>query len=145
VGEAQICDGMNNLLSFTASYCKIVNCLVIELYTLRCQINIPPFIDLSIFFQPPDLFRTPSFINFMETDSLYKPPFYFFSLLVLFTLNFHGKIAYCCIHFSFILYDSLFLFFPSLDEFKAPSQIPTPLYFDHPFIKFRNFFQRPVY
>jgi len=49
-----------------------------------------------------------------------NPLFPFISLLVLFMPNFHGKIAYCCIYFSFMLYDNLFLVLSSLHKHLKP-------------------------
>ena len=48
-------------------YCHVVHLSIVVFKgithhyycTLRCQINTPPLINFSIFFQPPDLIRTP--------------------------------------------------------------------------------------
>ena len=84
------------------------------LHSLRCQINVPPLINFSIFFQPPDLIKPPRLLMLRKLTFFTNPSFHFLSLLVLFTPDFHSKIAYCCIYLSFMLYDNLFLFFPSL-------------------------------
>jgi len=86
---------------------------------LRCQINVPPLINFSIFSNPQTLLGPP-FINFKEIAFFTNASFHFLSLLVLFTPNFHGKIAYCCIYFSFMLFDNLLLFFPSLYNYLRP-------------------------
>jgi len=74
----------------------------------------PSLINFSIFLQPPDLIRTPRLLILRRLTIFTNPSFHFLSVLVLFTPNFHGKIAYCCIYFSFMLYGNLFLFFLSL-------------------------------
>ena len=66
------------------------------------------------FFQPPDLISTSRLLILGTLTFFTNPLFYFLSLLVLLTPNFHGKIAYSCIYFSFMLYDNLLLFFSSL-------------------------------
>ena len=97
--------------------------------TLRCQINDPPLINFSIFPASRTLLGPP-FITFKEIDSLYKPLISF--LLVEFTPNFHGKMAYSCKYFSSMRYDNLFLFFPSLYNHLKPflKFQPPPVYFD---------------
>ena len=67
--------------------------------------------------------------------------FHFPSLLVLFTPNFHVRIACFCIYFSFMLYDSLFVLFPSLyNHVNSLLKFRPTEYFDPPSINFRNFF-----
>ena len=117
--------------------------------TLRCQVNVPPrSLIFGYFPTPTDLIRTPRLLILGKSTLFTNLSFHFLSLLVQFTPNFHGKIAYCCIYFSFMLYDNLFLFLPSLYNHVKPSlkfQPPPPVYFDLPFIKFRNFSNPPVY
>ena len=101
--------------------------------TLRCQkIHVPPLIiKFWIFSNPPDLTMTPRLLILRKLTFFIKPYFHFLSLLVLFTPDFHGKIAYCCIYFSFMLYDNLFLFFPTLhNPVKRFLKFQPPLYFD---------------
>ena len=94
-------------------------------FTLRCQIKRPPLINFSIFFQPPGPHKDPPRLLMLRNLTVStNPSFHFLSLLVLFTPNFHGKIAYCCIHFSFMLYDNLFFFSSLYNNLK-------------PFLKFR--------
>ena len=69
--------------------------------------------NFSICSNPPDLIKTPRLLILRKLTFSTNPSCHFLSLLVLFTPNFHGKIAYCCIYFSFMLYDNLFLFFSS--------------------------------
>ena len=66
------------------------------------------------FFQPPELIRNPRLIMLWKMPFFTNPLFHFLSLLVVFTPHFYGKIAYCCIYFSFILHENLLLFFLSL-------------------------------
>ena len=65
------------------------------------------------FFQPPDLIRTPSLNNCKEIDFFTNPSFHFLSFLVLFTPTIQGKMECFCVKCSSMLYDNLFLFFPS--------------------------------
>ena len=98
------------------------------------------------FFPTPWTLLGPSRLLILRKLTFFKnPSSYFFSLLVTFTLNFHGKIAYCCIYFSFILYDNLYLFLPSLyNQLKPSLKFRPPVYFDFPlFIKFRDFSDHP--
>ena len=101
----------------------------------------PPLINFSIFFQPPGPYKDPRLLILRKLTFSTNPSFHFLSLLVLFTANFHGKVAYCCIYFSFILYDNLFLFFSSSYNHIKPvlKFRPPSIYFDPPFIKFWSF------
>ena len=107
---------------------------ITHVYTLKCQINSPPpLINFSIFFQPPDLIRTPRLLILGKLTFITILSFHFLSSFVVFTPNFHGKIACFCIYFSFLLYDNLFLLFPSfynhvnsLLKFRLPPFILTP-------------------
>ena len=94
----------------------------------------PPRLLIFKFFQSPGPYFDPPFINFKEIDFFYKSSFHFLSLLVLVTLNFHGKMAYCCIYVSFMLYNDLFLFFSSLYKQSKPflKFRPPPVYFNTP-------------
>jgi len=108
----------------------------------RFQINVPPLIKFSIFFQPSDLVRTTRLLILGKSTFFTNPSIHFLSLLVLSTPNFHSKIAYCCIYFSFMLYDKLFLFFPSLyNHLSLFLNYHSPFILTHPFIKFWNFFR----
>jgi len=76
----------------------------------------PTFTNFSFFPTPQTILGSPCLsILRTLTSSLH-----FLSLLVLFISNFDAKMVYCCIYFSFILYDNLFLFFPSLHNQFTP-------------------------
>jgi len=75
----------------------------------------------------------PPFITFEELYFFMNLWFHSISLLVQFTPNIQGKIKCFCIHFSPMLYDHLFLLFPSLYnhlrpflKFRLPPFIWTP-------------------
>ena len=128
----------------TGYYCSSVSGLILTFHhisgscssfcTFRCQINASSLLIFRSVSNLPDLIRTP-FINFKEIDFFTNSLLHFFSWLVLFTPNFQGKIACFCIYFSFMLYDNLLLFFPSLYNHLKPFLILRPL----PVIKARNF------
>ena len=104
-------------------------------HTLRCQINVPPAYYFFDFCPTPwSLLGLPRLLILRKLTFFTNPSFHFLSLLVLFTPNFHGKIACFCIYFDIMLYDNLFLFFPSLYnhlrpflKFQPPPFILTPL------------------
>ena len=108
----------------------------------------PPLINFSIFTNPRILLGPPrllilrkSTFNFFTNSS-----FHFLSLLAKFTPNFHGKPACLCIYFSSLLYDNLFLFFPSLyNHLKPFLKFRPPVYFDPRLLHFRLFSDPPVY
>jgi len=87
--------------------------------TFRCQINVSPLVNFSIFSQPPGPYLPP-FINFTEIDFFTYPSFDVLSLLVLFTPNIQEKIAFFRTHFNFMLFDNQFSFFPSLYNHLKP-------------------------
>ena len=82
----------------------------------------PSWLLIFQFFSNPsqDLARTPRLLILRKLTFFTNPSFHFLSLLVLYTQNFQCKIACFCICFSFILYDNLFLFFPSLYSYLKP-------------------------
>jgi len=112
----------------------------------NAQWTSPRFLIFRFFSNPPDPLGPPVYWFFKEVDFCKNSSFHFLSLLVLFTPNFHGKITCFCIYFSFMLYDNLLLFFPSLCSHVMsllkfrPSRLVWP-----PFIKIRNFFWPHVY
>jgi len=60
------------------------------------------------------------FIDFVENDPLYKLLILFFVISSTIYSYFSKQIACFCICFSFILYDNLFMFFPSLCNHFEP-------------------------
>ena len=75
----------------------------------------PPCLLIFQFFSsPPDLIGTPYLLLLRKLTFFTNPSFYFLSLLVLFTPNFHSKIAGFCLYFSFMLHDNLSLLLPIL-------------------------------
>ena len=82
----------------------------------------------------------PAFINVKDIDFFTRPSFHVLSLLVLFTPNFHGRIVYCCIYFSIMLYDNLFLFFPALYNHLKPFLKIRPFVY-----YFSEFFPTPLF
>ena len=98
----------------------------------------PRLLTFQFLSNPPDLIRTPRLLILRKLTSSTNPSFHFLSLLVLFKLNFHGKIAYCYM-FSFMLYDNLFLFFSSLHnhlklflKFRPPRLLTFGVFSDPP-------------
>ena len=100
----------------------------------------------QLFSNPPDLIRTPRLLILRTLTFFTNSSFHFLSLLVLFTPNFHSKIACFCTYFSFMLYDNLPLFFPSLCSLVMSLlkfRTPPPFILTHPFIKFQIIFRPP--
>ena len=93
----------------------------------------PPCLLIFEFFPTPRTLLGPPFINFKEIEFIAGLLCYFFSLLVLFTPNFQGKLTCFCIYFS-----SRILTPPIYFE-------PPPIYFEPlpRFFKFQKFFQPP--
>ena len=63
------------------------------------------------------LLKLPHFLFFLCWGFVIGPmafPQHYILKKILFTPNCHRKIAYCCMCSSFMFYDNLFLFFPSL-------------------------------
>ena len=105
----------------------------------------PPLINFLIFFQPPTPYKNPPLINCKEIDSIYKHiiSFPFFISTIYTHISWQNSILLYI--FSMMLYDNLFLFFPSLYnhlksflKFQPPSILNLPL-----FITFQNFFRPP--
>ena len=85
------------------------------------------------------LLRSPRLLISKKLTFFTNPSFHFLSFSVLLTPNFPGKIAYCCIYLSFILYDNLFLFFPSLyHHLNHLLEFQPHIYSDPPLLHFRN-------
>jgi len=78
----------------------------------------PYYLIIFSFFSNPRTLLGALFINSKEIDFSTNPLFHFISLLALFKLCFHGKIACICIYSSFALYNNLLLFFPSLHSYS---------------------------
>ena len=119
--------------------------MVLKALTLRCQINIPMLINFSIYFQPPDIIRTPRLLILRTLTLFTNPSFHSLSLLVLFTPNFHGKL-YFCIYFRLCFMTTRFCSFHPCIIIYSPLLNSNP----PPFIKFRNFsnslsIRTPVY
>ena len=112
--------------------------------TLRCQINASPrLLIFWIFSNLLDFIRTPRLLS-LRTLTIYTNPSFPFFVSTIYA-NFNGKIAYCSIYLSFMLYDNLFLFFPSLHNHLKPflKFRPSPRLLEPSFIKFWNLF-RPL-
>ena len=89
--------------------------------TIRCQINVLPCLSIFQFFATSqDFIRSPHLLILRKLTFCTNPSFHFLSFLVLSTPNLHGKIAYCCIHSSFVPNDNLFLFFSPLYNHVKP-------------------------
>ena len=103
-----------NLTMWSAFSHSYSSCIIATVFLLLCLYSQvpdkrpPPRLLIFYSFPTPRILLGPS-MNFKEID-LFLQAVHFLSLLVLFTPNFHGKIAYCCIYFSVMLYDNpLFL------------------------------------
>ena len=101
---------------------------------------------------PPDLIRIPRLLILRKLTFITNYLYLFLSFFVLFMRNFHGKIACFCIYFSFMPYNSLFLFLPPLYNQPTPflKFLPPRLFSPPQFIEFRNFsdplsIRTPVY
>ena len=88
--------------------------------TLRCQIHIPLFITFSIFSNLLDVIRTPPIYWSYGDLLLYESLFSFIFFRSTIYRNFSFKLASLCMHFSFMLCDSPFFFFPSLYKYFQP-------------------------
>ena len=122
------------------TFCYLYPTIHVFCYTLRCQINAPLLINFSIFSNPLNFIMTPCLLILRKLTSFTNHSFHFLSLLILFMPKFHGKIAQCCIYFSFMLYDNLHLFVLSLYNNLKPflkvrpprlstfGTFPTPLF-----------------
>ena len=105
----------------------------------------PRLLIFRFFSNPPDLIRTPRLLIIRKFTFLQAPRL-IFSLLVLFTPDFNGKIAYCCIYFSCMLYDNLFLFFTSLYNHLKPFLKSQPPFISTSHVlNFQIFSDPPVY
>ena len=111
--------------------------------TLRCLVNVPPrLLSLRFCKTPSELIWTP-FINFEENE-FFSELFNIFPFFVsTIQVQFQGKIASFCMHFSFLLYENLFL--PLHNHYKAFFNFRALDYFDPPFIKFQIFSDPLVY
>ena len=106
---------------------------ICSFYYLRCIFNLlyyacypqvpnkrptPSLLTLRFFSTPPDFIRTPCLVILRKLSVF--TTLYVISLLVLFTPNFHGKIGYCDMYFSIMLYYNSLLFFLSLYNHLKP-------------------------
>ena len=120
-------------------------------HTLRYQLNVPRLLMFRVFSKHLDLTRnSPHLLSLKKLTFLKNPSFHFLSLLVLFTTNFQGRLAFFCINFSSTLNENLLLVFPSFIVTAIFAQIPThPVYvaplFLHLTICFLQFIRTPVY
>ena len=85
------------------------------------------------------------FNTFKDIYFFTNPSLYFLSLLALFMVHFHSKIACFCIYSNFKHHDNLLLFLPPLKTHLKPflKFQPSPFIVTPPFIKFQTFFRPP--
>ena len=139
----------SNVSNFNRDIIKLSNSSAIKRggywYTLKLDNTFkvptkcpPPLINFRLFPTPRTLTETHHLLILKKLSLFTNPPFH--SLLVLFTANFHGKIACLCIYSSFMLSDICFCSFHRLIITSSSFSISdSPIYFDPRLLNFRLF------